>query len=475
MGRLLLIAICEDSDTNPGVAMLFSIQDITENLWDLTNGSSTNIIPLLDPNTNPAQNIDDFMVSYHLTEQDAEDGINGLSAGYEATNGEILYIRVENIETGCFNTNAIGQVQIIVEPRPNIIGNNPDDLFVCADDLDNPTIATIDLTEQDGIINPGEPINTQVIYYDGMDNYNNNIPINNPANFQTAQTPQNIIAEVINTQTLCESSRFVDFDIFVRPLPNVDISVYDGTVICFDENGNLINNDISPPLIDTGLSTSNYSFAWSFNGASLPDTSPSINAMLAGTYSVSVTDINTGCVSTSSATIVENNPPVFEVTVLTPSFSQSHVVEVSNIQGNGDYEFQLDDGEWISLAPGQTTVVFTNVTAGAHIIRGRDRAGCGLEAERFSIIGFPPFFTPNQDGFNETWNITGLSEQPNAKIYIFDRYGKLLKQLSPQGQGWNGFYKGRKMPSQDYWFRVEFIEPNTGNPSVFKSHFTLKR
>ncbi|MGX1024657.1 hypothetical protein ACSSV5_001828, partial [Psychroflexus sp. MBR-150] len=30
-------------------------------------------------------------------------------------------------------------------------------------------------------------------------------------------------------------------------------------------------------------------------------------------------------------------------------------------------------------------------------------------------------------------------------------------------------------PSQDYWFRVEFIEPTTGSPSTFKSHFTLKR
>ncbi|MBS3739017.1 MAG: T9SS type B sorting domain-containing protein, partial [Psychroflexus sp.] len=173
--------------------------------------------------------------------------------------------------------------------------------------------------------------------------------------------------------------------------------------------------------------------------------------------------------------IIESNPPTFEVTVLTPSFSETHVVEVSNIEGQGNFEFQLDNGPWESLAPGQTTLVFSNVLPGTHIIRGRDDAGCGVTAVEFTMIDFPPFFTPNQDGVNETWNITGLSNQPNAKIYIFDRYGKLLKQLSPTGEGWDGTFNGSNMPSQDYWFRVEFIEPTTGNPSTFKSHFTLKR
>ncbi|HET8810447.1 MAG TPA: T9SS type B sorting domain-containing protein, partial [Flavobacteriaceae bacterium] len=76
-------------------------------------------------------------------------------------------------------------------------------------------------------------------------------------------------------------------------------------------------------------------------------------------------------------------------------------------------------------------------------------------------IDYPKFFTPNGDGYNDTWNIIGISDQPNAQIYIFDRYGKLLKQLSPTGPGWDGTYNGRPMPSSDYWFRVQYIEPMT--------------
>ncbi|MGM0635195.1 MAG: T9SS type B sorting domain-containing protein, partial [Bacteroidota bacterium] len=54
-------------------------------------------------------------------------------------------------------------------------------------------------------------------------------------------------------------------------------------------------------------------------------------------------------------------------------------------------------------------------------------------------------------------------------------YGKLLKQLSPSGQGWDGTYNGKPMPSNDYWFRVEYREPSSGAQASFKANFTLKR
>ena len=78
----------------------------------------------------------------------------------------------------------------------------------------------------------------------------------------------------------------------------------------------------------------------------------------------------------------------------------------------------------------------------------------------------------------QTWNIIGIGVNPNlnAKIFIFDRFGKLLKQLSPLGPGWDGTFNGQPMPSNDYWFRVEFTEPDEiGTQRTFQGHFTLKR
>ena len=87
-------------------------------------------------------------------------------------------------------------------------------------------------------------------------------------------------------------------------------------------------------------------------------------------------------------------------------------------------------------------------------------------------ITYNNYFTPNQDGYNDTWNIY-LPVSYEGVIYIYDRYGKLLKQISPYGEGWDGTYNGNLLPSTDYWFKVEYVENN--QKKEFKSHFSLKR
>ncbi|MGL2966681.1 T9SS type B sorting domain-containing protein, partial [Flavobacterium sp. XGLA_31] len=63
--------------------------------------------------------------------------------------------------------------------------------------------------------------------------------------------------------------------------------------------------------------------------------------------------------------------------------------------------------------------------------------------------------------------------QESAKIYIFDRYGKLVKQISPTSPGWDGTMNGHFLPADDYWFTVDYLEQTT--TKQFKAHFSLKR
>ncbi|MGV7106796.1 T9SS type B sorting domain-containing protein, partial [Flavobacterium sp. U410] len=67
----------------------------------------------------------------------------------------------------------------------------------------------------------------------------------------------------------------------------------------------------------------------------------------------------------------------------------------------------------------------------------------------------------------------GLNGTNNVKIYIFDRYGKVIKQISPSGEGWNGTFNGRQLPSSDYWFTIEYVENQI--LKEFRAHFSLKR
>ena len=91
-------------------------------------------------------------------------------------------------------------------------------------------------------------------------------------------------------------------------------------------------------------------------------------------------------------------------------------------------------------------------------------------------MGFPKFFTPNDDGYNDTWNIEGLSNEysQNSTVYIFDRYGKLIKQISPRGEGWNGSFNGEKLRPSDFWFVAEFFKIN-GTMITYRGHFSLVR
>ena len=152
----------------------------------------------------------------------------------------------------------------------------------------------------------------------------------------------------------------------------------------------------------------------------------------------------------------------------TAAFASTHVIEAV-ATGQGIYEYSLDQGPWGDSG------MFIDVTPGQHVVTARDLNGCGEAQVVVYVIDYPLYFTPNGDGYNDTWNIVGIANQANAKIYIFDRYGKLLKQISPSGTGWDGTYNGAQLPSSDYWFTLEYLDPTTGTPDILRAHFSLKR
>ena len=183
------------------------------------------------------------------------------------------------------------------------------------------------------------------------------------------------------------------------------------------------------------------------------------------------TSTETYCETYDETIVIESAPPTLIADVVTQVFGNSNVIEAL-ATGISEYEYSLDGGPWEEpLDDG--SIQFTGVSQGLHTVTARDKNGCGITSIEVFVIDYPKYFTPNGDGIHETWNIEGIGS--NAKIYIFDRYGKLLKQISPTGQGWDGTFNGNNMPSSDYWFTVEYEEPLTNQIKEFKAHFTLRR
>lgn len=271
---------------------------------------------------------------------------------------------------------------------------------------------------------------------------------------------QKIFFRIYNKATPTCFSDIGDVDVVVSKIPEPNPK---GGFICVDKN--------IPFIINSELSSSNYTFEWYNNNAStlMPlETGNSISVTIPDTYGVKATDNISNCSSKIIAVdVIGSSAPIDISFTSSEAFEDNQMVTVIATGNGGDYEYQLDFG------PFQDSPNFTNIPPGEHLFTVRDKNGCGSTTKSITLINYPKYFTPNSDGYNETWNIIGLERQANSIVYIYDRYGKLLKQIKPSGFGWDGNYNGRPLPSSDYWFNVLYEE--NGVTKEFKSHFSLKR
>jgi gliding motility-associated-like protein len=416
-----------------------------------------------------------FTVSFYQTPGDAAAGINPIvntSAYPNVTNPQRIYVGITSGDTGCYNS---GQ-EFDLEVREGAEATAPVEPYTICDNLDaNDGIGEFVLDGStaesqaviDTILGGQDPVIYSVSFHQSQGDADAGInALGSP--FVNTVNPQLIYARVTNGDTDCSATAEVLLK--VEQLPQ--ISLQESYRLCVDANGNPIPEEFglpSPPVIDTGLSGDLYSFEWFLNGELLlGQDEPFLEALSGGEYVVVVTELLTGCSSEAATTVTVSSPPTdWNVEVITSAFSSDPAIEVT-ADGQGDYLFQLDDG--LPQADG----LFEGVSPGLHLVTIFDQNGCGSVTQEVSIIDYPRFVTPNQDGYHDTWNIIGIAGgDPTAKIYIFDRFGKLLKQLSPLGEGWDGTYNGAPLPSSDYWFLVEYTEDD--ERKEFKGHFTLKR
>jgi gliding motility-associated-like protein len=231
---------------------------------------------------------------------------------------------------------------------------------------------------------------------------------------------------------------------------------------------------LSTYTLATGLSDVTYDFAWYTIIGGTPtliagETQSSYVVSAPGNYGVVATNVSVtpSCPSTMVVTTVETSSAPKTIEIIASNYFADVQTITINATPAGNYEYALDNGAF------QSSNVFSNVGSGEHEVTVRDIHQCGELPGSTYIVDFPRYFTPNGDGYHDEWNISALSGQTNAKIHIFDRFGKLLKEIRPSSNGWNGTFNQQFLPSTDYWFIVHYEEKN--QTKEFKSHFALKR
>jgi len=349
-----------------------------------------------------------------------------------------ITVRVTNPNTNCFSETIL---TLESATQPNI--NQPQILYACDEGNGIATFNTSAVESQ--II--GNQLGLDVYYFD---NNGNALPSPLPINFQnTTPYTQTINVRVENSlNTACYSE--TSFGLIVNELPSINL----------EEDYFICNLD---PSITISVNQGYDSYDWQFEDGTTISTANIATLIDEGDYTITVTRLENGiiCNNSFSFHLTRSVLPVIQ-TVNYDELGNNFIEIIAS--GDGDFEYSIDGVNY------QDSNYFSDVIGGTYTVFVRDKEGCGEDSEEVTLIDYPKYFTPNNDGYHDHWHIYGINEYPNAIVYIFDRYGKLLKQLNSQSLGWDGTFNGKLLTGTDYWFTA-----NLGNGKIFKGHFALKK
>ncbi|MGB5376365.1 T9SS type B sorting domain-containing protein [Muriicola sp.] len=361
---------------------------------------------------------------------------------------QIIYYKVVNT-LGCTNFGELTLEVIPSEVVPSIFSP----VYSCDDSpLDGVLESSFDLEAI--AANYSDPLTAVTLYLSISDAA---AQINAITDFSLATSSITIYAR-ISEGNICRGIEAIDLLVNPSPVPTME----DTYILCTDSGTVLLEGP-------TGFD----SYRWfKKTGAGMIDmgSGQQISLTELGFYELETSyifNINGSQISCDNSVSFQLIPSTRAVIneINIRDFAANNTIEIS-VNGEGTYEFSLDGLNY------QDSPYFSNVLPGFVQVYVRDTKGCGITNKEIAVMGYPKFFTPNGDGINDYWQLTGFNEkfQSNAFVGIYDRYGTFVTQIPTQDKGWNGQVNTKIMPADDYWFRVELEDGRE-----FQGHFTLKR
>ena len=370
----------------------------------------------------------DLVVTYFEAFNDALNNENGLDElGYEnSSNGQIIFAKVF-VNADCYS---IIEVKLTVETMSNL--GEYSNIFVCQDSTNNnlnfDSADIVSLLENDFL---GSDVSIYNNESDALMEINSVSGIRDIAN-------TNEIRLYFRIETFNKCDFIGSILISGATAPALEDQT---TIFCTNETNTL----------DAGASF--WSYLWSTG-----ETSQKIEINSPGNYWV---EVSTGINCSDTMNFEAKLSEAFEIIKIeVDDFRPQNSVRILLNDYSGEIEYSLDG---ITFS---NTNVFNNVTPGIYDVFVK-KDNCHFVKQTVLVGGYPNYFTPNGDGVNDIWKIKKPLYFQEAKINIYDRYGKLLKVMSAN-DGWDGKHEGNILTPADYWFTIAL------NHKVVYGHFTLK-
>lgn len=408
-----------------------------------------------------SNNASNEQITFYITFADASTKTNSINPIFNNSTANTVYARVENSD-GCFLVSTIN-LQVSTTLLPS--GFNFE-LKNCDNDTSNDGISSFDLTNASSVFLNQLPTNQNLsVHYfrNLLDAQLEQNEILNQTNYLN-ETPftQKIVVRVENDDTGNCYGISEALILTVNPLPYFEVE--ESAILCLN---------LAPITLSVFNAEENYDYEWKDANGNILSKLPTVIAPTEGIYTVRAVSAE-GCESFSKTIEVSAsemaNISLSNLTIVEDS--ENNNITISTNIGKGNYEFSLNS----AFEGFQEDPYFDYLSPGMYTLYVRDKNYCGIVKLNFSILGFPKFFTPNNDGYNDTWEIKGidLNRYQISTLYIFNRFGKLIAEISPTKNSWDGFYKGERLPASDYWYLVNLTDSD-GNVHEKSGHFSLIR
>ncbi len=194
----------------------------------------------------------------------------------------------------------------------------------------------------------------------------------------------------------------------------------------------------------------------------------SLTALRAGLYTLVVTDAN-GCVLTAEYTLTAPEPMLVSAVTTDASCPDTPdgSIDLTVAGGSGTLAYMWNDGF--------TTADRTNILPGDYTVTITDDNGC-VQSQKITVgvrgydcLRIYEIITPNGDGRNDTWQLRNAWLYPDAEVFVYTRWGKLVYHSGNAADEWDGTFNGQLLPNDSYHYVIHLndgSEPRTGIISI---------
>ncbi|PCH92537.1 MAG: hypothetical protein COB85_08060 [Bacteroidetes bacterium] len=232
-------------------------------------------------------------------------------------------------------------------------------------------------------------------------------------------------------------------------------------VTCFGGNNGTANTSVIG-------GTAPFSYQWDDNQS---QTSSTAIELVLGTYNVTVVDAN-NCIETTSVTLSTTSDLGLSAEASNENCGKADGTTTAIPSGGlSPFIYIWDDPN------SRTSAIAAELSAGVYSVSITDGDGCVL-IETIEIVNdilsclvdIPNTFTPNDDGVNDNWEISGTERYPEIVVEVYNRWGSLIFSSRGYTSPWEGDYKGKELPMADYYYIITLGEGEsfTGTITIMK-------